>query len=134
MTDSFRNRKQCATCEKIGICCQCLGCHENFCLVCMHSHRSEIKSLFNLIYQEYDRLCRAYDDPKTIQKHPLFSRIKTWEEESITTIKKVATQTREKLQQMIDEVKIQTTTKLNEYGNRLRKTNESEDYTEEGNV
>ena len=134
MAESVRSGRQCVTCKKAKLCGNCLGCNRSFCVDCMQSHRSEISSQLISVIHERDQLCSAYNEPKTIQKHPLFSQIKKWEEESITMIKQAAAEARDKLQQSLLEVKTKSDAPLNELNIALHTAREQADYTEEGNV
>lgn len=132
MANRRSSEKQCATCSNGRARCHCLGCERQFCLDCMRSHQSEIEGQLDHLIQERDQLYDSFNDPESIQKHPLMFKIKKWEDDSVSRIRRVAAETRDRLRNILEEVKTQFDSQLKELSSKLVVVKQTKNFIEEG--
>jgi hypothetical protein len=121
-------KKPCSRCDKGGGIFTCDGCQQSFCRKHSDEHRQELGIQMDSIGQEHDTLQRDLDGDS--DAHPLLARIDVWERESTKTIKQVAQQARNDLNQLIQQTKQEVKTTMNKLTNELQTSRQSEDYTE----
>jgi hypothetical protein len=121
-------KKPCSRCDKGGGIFTCDGCQQSFCRKHSDEHRQELGIQMDSIGQEHDALQRDLDQEN--DAHPLLARIDVWERESTKTIRQVAQQARNDLNQLIQQTKQEVKTTMNRLTNELQTSRQSEDYTE----
>lgn len=125
---TFAERKPCAKCEKGAGVTTCDGCQQSFCIKHIVEHRQELAVQMDSIGQEHDTLRR--DLVEEDSTHPLLSQIDEWEKKSIMKIQTTANTARNNLRQLLNEMKDNMKSSVDQLANELQERRQSEDYTE----
>ncbi|UJR14240.1 hypothetical protein I4U23_001230 [Adineta vaga] len=125
------SRAPCISCENIdsnGI-FKCEGCSQTFCLKHTNEHRFCLDYQLERMIDEHETIFHLFNNTKQ-QSSLLFDQINQWEIDSITKIKQISNDTREKIQQLAQIQKQHTKDKFNKISKELENARTTHEYLE----
>ena len=121
----------CTICGKANGRVRCEGCLQLFCYNHLNEHRQDLSIQLDEIETSRDLFRQTLTETTSqSQNHGLIQQIDEWERQSITFIRQMAAETKQKLIKYIEQFNIQLEETLNKLTDALRQSRADNDYFE----